>query len=178
MNDSTSTIETDSEAMQTITIQGYDFEAPAPYAEGHVLSIAEAATLNQTLGENLRNNFAKRVKTEKDKAEGGTISGDVLKTLYDEFASYAEEYEFAGKRRSGSTKIDALTREARRIAKGIVMEALRKKDMDPKSLEEGKLDQLISLTIEKRPGILVEAQRRIDAAKSVANEAIGDELGL
>jgi len=162
---------------QQLTIQGMEFTAPAPYAEGHPLSAAEAVVLNQTFGENLRNNFAKRVKDAKDKAgEGKELDAAAVKSLVDEFAAYAEEYEFAGKRRGGTSKLDPVTREARKIAKGIVLEALKKKDMDVKTLPEGKLEELISLTIEKRPSITEEAQRRIDAAKAVAQEALGDDL--
>ncbi len=45
-----------------ITIQGANFNAPQPYDEGHVLTVNEASALNQVFAENLRNNFAARIK--------------------------------------------------------------------------------------------------------------------
>ena len=56
--------------MEQIIIQGVTFNVPTPYAEGHVLATNEASALNQLLHENLRNNFASKVKAKRgDDAE-------------------------------------------------------------------------------------------------------------
>lgn len=175
MNDTTNGAAPSDDGIQTVTIQGIEFTAPAPYSEGHVLTVAEAATLNQTLGENLRNNFAKRVKDAKDKAAGGALPDDVIASLKGEFESYSNEYEFAGKR-SPRVTADPVTREARKIAKSLVVEALKARNMDIKTLADGKMDELISTLLEKKPDIRAEAQRRIDAAKAVAANALGDDM--
>lgn len=85
--------------MTTITIQGYEFDAPSPYAEGHVMLANEASALNQTFAENLRNNFAKTVATAKE-ANGDKLPADVITALHAEFDDYAANYQF-GVRRPG-----------------------------------------------------------------------------
>ena len=53
---------TDDTKFSEITIQGMGFAVPIVYAEGHPLTANQAAALNQVLAENLRNNFASKVK--------------------------------------------------------------------------------------------------------------------
>lgn len=96
----------ESGSTETITIQGYEFIAPAPYSEGHVLSAAEAGVLNQTYQENLRNNFAGKVKAAKEAAElePGTegyaaFDHEGMQAL---FSEYAAGYQF-GVRRPGAS---------------------------------------------------------------------------
>jgi hypothetical protein len=183
--------------IQTITIQGYEFEAPAPYTEGHQLTNAEAAALNQLLAENLRNNFRTTVQDAKDKAlkaakdhgsyaegEEVPLSDDNLLELQIAFTKKAEDYEFAG-RRGTRAPVDPIEREAYKIAKAWVLAALKKNKnaagepapMDPKSLPEGKLDQYINGLLTKRPDIREEAKRRVSASQSIASEALNvDEL--
>ena len=59
--------ENGSTEQRRIKVEGLIFNAPAPYRQGHILNENEANTLNQTFAENLRNNFAKKVKS----CEGG-----------------------------------------------------------------------------------------------------------
>ena len=73
--------------MPTITIQKQLFNVPNRYAAGHVLTEGEANALNQTYHENLRNNFAGRVK------EGGDHA-----TLQTELDAYAASYQFGERR--------------------------------------------------------------------------------
>jgi hypothetical protein len=183
--------------IQTITIQGYEFEAPAPYTEGHQLSTAEAAALNQLLAENLRNNFRTTVQDAKDKtlkaaktngsyAEGDEVplSDDILLELQLAFTKKAEDYEFAG-RRGTRAPVDPVEREAYKMAKAWVLAALKKNKsavgdpapIDPKSLPEGKLDQYINGLLTKRPDIREEAKRRVSASQTIASDALNvDEL--
>jgi hypothetical protein len=128
-----------------------------------VLTAGEASVLNQVLGENLRNNFAAQVK--KAKADGNT---DGLAAAFD---AYAAGYEFHG-RRPSRAPVDPVAKEAHKIAKSLVLEALRKRNIDTKTLPEGKLDELIGGVLASKPEITAEAQRRIEATKSVAADAL------
>lgn len=151
--------------LQEITIQGISFTIPAPYYEGYVVTAAEAAALNQTYAENLRNNFAKSVKA----AAEADAQVDV-ETLQAQLTEYASTYEFQGRRRSVATPVDPVAREAYKIAKQAVVEALQKRSIKVKDLPEGKLDALIAGLIEKNPDITEEARRRV----AVTTEATSD----
>src|SRR6476646_11844528 len=70
-----------------ITIQGQVFRVPLRYAAGHTLTEGEASALNQTLHENLRNNFAKKVNE-------GTEAGVPKETLQQQLDDYANDYQF------------------------------------------------------------------------------------
>lgn len=156
----------------TITVQGQSFTLASLYAAGHVCNENEAYTLNQTRAENIRNNFAKTVKealgTESE------LSDEAKTDLQAKLTSYASEYEFNG-RRAGRAPVDPTEREARKMAKGLVLAALRSKEIDVDTLPEGKLDELIDGALSKRPDIREEAKRRIAAAKSLAQEVLSDE---
>lgn len=162
MNDSTD---------QSLTIQGIDFPFKPRYTTGHVLTENEASVLNQTLAENLRNNFAKRVATAKE-AEGEDLSEDTLERLGTEFAEYADKYQFGKRQAAAPRTTDPIAREAHKIAKAKITEALRARDIDIKSLPEGKMEEFIKSVLEKKPEIREEAKRRVEAAKSIAAGAL------
>lgn len=155
---------------QEVTIQGVVFAAPAPYSAGHEINEAEAKTLNQVLGENLRNNFANNVKTEKEKGE---LTEETIQALRAAFAEYAAKYEFSGKRQARAP-VDPVEREAQKIAKQTITAALTQKGHKVKDLKEGQLDELVSQLLSKRPEIREEARRRISASQAIAAEALGD----
>ena len=96
---------------EQITIAGSVFNVPVRYEEGHELTANEAAALNQTFHENLRNNFAKRVDSRK---ENGELDSDVKEELQSELDSYADEYEFGGPR--GGAVRDPVMSEAMKMA--------------------------------------------------------------
>src|SRR5438105_3071740 len=83
--------------MTDITIQGHKFEVPegvlAKYAIGYTISTeGEASTMRQTLCENLRNNFAGKVKSKGE--NGSELTEEQIAELQREFVTYAEKYEF------------------------------------------------------------------------------------
>lgn len=178
MTDATAT---NGPTFQTITIQGLQFQAPSPYREGHVVNAAEASTLNQTLGENLRNNFAGKVRAALDVAEkaaqaaGATapiqLSEEVKAKLASDFAAYAESYTFQGKR-PGRAPADPVEKEAWKMGKELVLSHLRKHNFDIKTLADGQLDSLVTQALEKRQDIWEEARRRVDAVQALANQAL------
>jgi len=162
---------------QTIVVQGVAFTAPAPFHEGHVMSAAEANVLNQTYGENLRNNFASQVKEARkalgleDKAE--LTDGETLAKLATAFAEYAANYTFSGKRQA-KVVADPVEREAVRIARSIIVEHLAAHKITAKQLPEGRMDSLVAELLGKRPDIKHEAARRINATKEAGALVLDD----
>lgn len=161
---------------QTITVSDIKLVAPAPYQEGHTVTAGEAAALNQVYGENLRNNFAKRVKKAKDdwntEHPGEPIAEHIIADLQAQFTQYASEYEFHGKRRSTRAPSDPIAKEAFKLAKAAITEKLREKKIDTKGLPDGQLAAWTEELLEKQPSFREEAKRRVEAAKAIAGTAL------
>lgn len=154
--------------MTTITIQKLEFTGPAaPYSEGHVLSATEATALNQTWAENLRNNFSGKVKSL---IEAGTPA-DQLSDLKAEFTKYAEAYSFA--QRTSRAPVDPVGNEAHKLAKTAVQAALRNKGIELKTFPVAQLDDLVGKLLAKNPAYREEAERRISAQRSAADDILG-----
>lgn len=176
---------------QQITIQGIIFSAPAPYAEGHVLSVVEANVLNQTYGENLRNNFAAVIrkkleemnKAAKAAAEAAGLEFTELKSypaelmddLRAEFAAYSTGYAFAT--RTARAPSDPVRAEALKIASELVKAALRSRNLKQKDMVEGQFDKLVDDLVAKRPEIMEEARNRVKATAALAEAGLAG-LGL
>lgn len=154
-------------------IQGLDFTAQAPYAEGHTITKAEASALNQVRVENLRNNFASRVKASMDKAkeEGRELSDEEKDGLQAAFADYEASYEFQGKRQA-RTPVDPVKREATKMARETISGALRANGIKLDQLPEGKMDELIEGYLAKHPEVSKEAAARVERMKQAANDAL------
>lgn len=167
-----------------ITIQGLTFNYPKPYNEGeHVLTAGEAHTLNQTLGENLRNNYAATIRRKLEEykkannlPEDQEVGADVLdkEELDEEFNKLAAEYEFGVRSGGGGTRApaDPVGREAHKIAKEKVKIALKKKNVELSSVSKEQMDAFIKQVIERYPEVRAEAQRRVEAASSLAVEGL------
>ncbi len=151
----------------TITISGHAFQVPVRYAEGHELTAGEASALNQTYHENLRNNFAKKVKEGVE----ANVGLDILQQQLD---AYAAEYEFGVRAAGGGAPRDPVMSEAMSIAKGIIRQALKKKgkkvsEVDPKAITEAA-HKLIA-----RDGSIMEtAKQRVAEAQAAAGEDLSD----
>lgn len=167
-----------------ITVASVALLAIAPFAEGHVLTPNEANVLNQTLAENLRNNFASVVRDRLAiRGEDGKAT-DQLRAATDAdkaelqaaFDKYITEYEF-GVRRAGARVVDPIEKEALSIAKDAVKSALAKKGFKLGDGEgqvgKAKFQELVD-GYSKKPEVLKEAARRVKQAQSLAL----DELGL
>lgn len=175
---------TDQTPHEGYTVQGLTFQMPQPYTTGtHELTEGEASQLNQVLAENLRNNFAAKIRAKLDayiKAnnlpEGIEPAVDVLDKdeLDTEFAEYAAKYEF-GVRQAGAggprAPADPVGKEAYKIAWERIKGALAKKNIKLDSVSKEKRAELIDQTLAKYPAIREEAERRVNA---VAEIAIGE----
>ena len=167
------TVETPAIPTQTLVIAGLSFTVKAPYAEGHVATAGEAAALNQTLAENLRNNFAKKVKEVK--GENATVSDEVKAKLDEELALYEATYSFdkvRAVRAPRQTFVDPVEREAFKSASAFVEAALNAKGLSKKALKPENFKQLVLDVLAKRPEIREAARRHVEALNAVAHDAI------
>lgn len=146
--------------MEQITIAGHTFNVPVRYEEGHELTENEAGALNQTYHENLRNNFAQRVKD-------GVAAGKAVEALQTELDTYAENYQF-GVRTGGGAVRDPVMSEAMAIAKTKIREHLRKKGVKLKDVDSKQVTEAAKKLIARSPEIVELAKQRVEEAKSAA----------
>lgn len=152
---------------EQITIAGEVFSAPVRYEEGHELTAGEASALNQTYHENLRNNFAKKVKDAKEKNEFD------LEILQAEFNDYAEAYQFGLRVGGGGTR-DPVLSEAMTIAKSQIRAALKKKGVKIATVEASAITEAAKKLIARDARIMELAKQRVEEAQSAAAEDLSD----
>lgn len=135
-------------------IQSKTFNIPRPFAEGHACTASEAGVLNQTLAENIRNNFAANVKkaVEDESFDQAKMQG--------ELDEYLESYDFGV--RKGRGPADPVEREALNIAKDIVKNALREKGHKLADVATEDINRLAEKLVAEQPEITKEAKRRVD----------------
>lgn len=155
------------EARDSITIAGETFTVPMPYKEGHVLSANEASALNQTHSENLRNNFASKVKLAK---ENKTFDLEMLQSELDE---YAEEYEFGVRTGGGGRSGDPVMSEAMEIMRDKVRKAIKKSGASLKDFPAKDITARAKAEFSKNSpaaqAVLALAKERVEAARSIAD---------
>lgn len=120
-----------------------EFVVAQPFVEGHVVTADEAKALNQIRAENIGNNFRARVQAHIENLEGAMTEPD-LRAAFDK---YDQEYVLRGASPgTGRAQLSPLEREARRIAKLMVVKQLaapsekypsgrKQKDVDPEAFE-------------------------------------------
>lgn len=155
-----------------ITVAGVVLTVPAPFVAGHVLRENEAAVLNQTYAENLRNNFASVVKkAHEEAAKNGTVVD--TSALQAEFDAYVENYDF-GVRRAGAPRasVDPVTREALNIARQLIRDSLKKQGKKVSDVSKEKIEELANAALEKYPSIREKAQKIVAAKSEVGLESL------
>ena len=161
-----------------LLIAGMPFKVPAPFTEGYTLNSNEAAAMNQLLGENLRNNFAAKIKKDFEAAETANTPKASLEALQAELSAYAGNYEF-GVRRSSSGSVgssaDPIDRELQKMARELVKGRLKEKGYKLKTFDDETIQGLCDKLIEQRPAMRDEAERRVNMLKDMA--AAADDLG-
>ncbi len=156
-----------------ITIAGHPFHAPVPYSEGHQLRANEANALNQVFHENLRNNFAKKVKDAKD---SGAFDHQALQ---DSFLEYARNYQFGVRALGGGgASADPVETEALALARGDVRQMLTKSGKKIKDYPKEKLDAAYAAQLEKHRERYIEAARERIRIKQEAASADLSSLDL
>lgn len=155
--------------VKTFQIAGVEFTAPFKFAEGHVLTAAEARTLNQTRFENLRNNFAPKVKASLEGKEGAIAQADLPAA----FAEFEAAYEFSVPGAGGSTAkaLDPIEREAIALAKDIIKQALAAKGKSynpPKDASEEQKEAYRNQIAEHVANVAAKDEVIAQAKKNVA----------
>lgn len=165
--------------METITIAGHAFQVPLRYKEGDELSAGEASALNQTYHENLRNNFAKKVKE-------GTDAGVGLDVLQDQLNAYAAEYQFGVRSGGGGGPRDPVMTEGMRIARDKVKEQLKAAIANPQSKYYNRkisdfkaevIGEAAKALLARDPAILELAKKRVAELQSAATSDLSDLIG-
>jgi hypothetical protein len=164
-----------------IAINGVTFHSPVRYAEGHVLSALEAKTLNQTLAENLRNNFApKLAKAVKaltpEGAETVPMSEAFLAEQVALFNAYAAEYTFSGPRASRIVA-DPVEAEAQKIAKQDLVKRIQAKGGNPKDYSKTWFEEKVKEVLAKHPKYMELARQRIAELQNISVDGLDELLG-
>jgi hypothetical protein len=151
-----------------ITIQGQVFRVANRYKIGDTLSTeGEVNALNQTLHENLRNNFAKRV------TEG--VEANVPKeTLQQQLDDYANDYQF-GVRGPGGFRGDQVMTVSMNIARQMVRDAIKSKGIDQDEWPASRISQAAKALLDSQGDdgkIIATARRQVEAEKEAAREAM------
>lgn len=175
--------ETENSGLKNLTISGVNFEAPFKYAEGHVLTAPEARALNQTRFENLRNNFAGRVKASQEGAEGAIPASDLVA----KFAEFEAAYDFSTPGTGGgTTRLDPVEKEAIAIARDVIKQKLAAKGRsynppkeatdEQKETYKAQIAEYVQKAAES-PEVIALAKKNVaNRAKSL--DAIGAGLDL
>ena len=140
----------------TVTIAGRSFRIPSRYSAGHTLTEGEASQLNQVFRENVGNNFRKQIK---DAGEG--LNVDEMQGKID---TYTANYQFGVRTpgASGPRLTDPLAREALRLAKLAVENAIRKRGENPKDYDAKALSAK-ALEVSKTDRYQTLARNSLDA---------------
>lgn len=162
---------------KTKTINGLSFEVLQPYAEGHVLTEAEARALNQTRSENIGNNARAKIK---EMQEAGTDFAEIAAYVADLDANYA----FTLASIAANRRLDPYEREARAIARDLLRNHLakdgRKLTVAPEGVTDEDWKDKIEAEVERistSEGVVKQARKNVDAKKKAADtlmESIGD----
>lgn len=161
-------------ATDEITIAGHAFTVPVRYSEGHTLTAGEASALNQTYHENLRNNFASKVKDLKKNADGTDreLTDADLSDLQAKLDEYAAEYQFGVRSSGGSrTPVDPVAREALNLARAAVRAALKEKGV---KADKEQIEALAEGLVAKNATFTEIAKQRVAAAQAAAAISLGD----
>lgn len=124
---------TENTVRQDIKVNKVSYTIACPFEEGHVCTANEAKALNQLLKENVRNNFASKIKADEPVPS------------QEEFDKYVAGYEFGIR---SITSSDPVMKEMIKIAEGLVMKGLEKAGVTKKALGtenfNKKVDEILS----------------------------------
>ena len=150
-----------------VTIAGTIFSLTDTYSEGHTINAMEAKALNQTRAENIRNNFADKVK--KAQGDAASLTDEQVAALQSELDTYASSYEFSV---GGGRVTDPIEREAKRIAEELVNGKIAEKGLSVAKYKEAngkdKYDSLVAQVMESE-GVRKEAEAIVRKRSKLAD---------
>ena len=150
--------------MASITIQHAEWNIEPRYAAGHVLNENEASALNQTFFENIRNNWASRLKTSSE---------NNVALSQDDLDRYVQEYQFGVRSLVNREPRDPVAAEERRLARAVVSEHIRAQGLRLKDVPDEQFDAFVDSITDGR----VRGQaEQIVAAKKMATAPLDIDL--
>jgi hypothetical protein len=160
---------------ENVTVQGLIFSAAKPYEEGHALTAIEAGVMNNTRIDNIRNNFAHKVRKSCEDAKvekSHELSDEIKKLLQVSFTDFEEGYEFGT--RQGGREADPVRREAMEMATKAVKDQLRKMGHKLSDVGAEKIRELSENAIETKPAFTARATEIVAARNAAADELTVD----
>lgn len=158
------------------TINGLVFEISQPYAEGHVVTEAEARVLNQTRAENIGNNLRAKIKELQD-------AGAPFEAIAEVVAARDAEYVFTLAAARASRQMDPYEKEANKIARELLKahlaESGRKLTVAPEGLTEEEWSEKIENEVDRIAAteqVVKAAKQRVDARRKQA-DTLAEALG-
>ena len=155
------------------TINGVAFEISQPYAEGHVITEAEARVLNQTRSENIGNNLRAKLK---EMADAGASEAELQALVAEKDA----EYVFTLSNARASRQLDPYEKEASKIARELLKDHLaqtgRKLTVAPEGLTQEEWDEKAASEVDRiaaREDVMAAAKKRVDARRKTAETLLG-----
>jgi hypothetical protein len=175
---------TEAPATKEIKIQTVTFTVSTPYAAGHVVTEAEAAALNQTRSEAIRNNTARFVKAALEAAgkdaEGNQIPLDqeAMDTVVAQVSDYDYAYEFTlASVGGGKASRDPVDVEAMRMAKSLVADKVRAAGKKLGDFTKDQLDAVYATTAADE-NVRAVAAENVKQRQALASATLGDTLDL
>ena len=152
------------------TIAGVEVQVPQPYAEGHVVTAAEASMLNQTIAENFSNNLRDKIGKfiEAEGASPRQATAEEAQAIVDAYTTAYTPGVRQGGGGGGARTLSPLEKEVRVLARGKADELLRSKNMKKADV---KYDELVAKIIERSRDQLEKAAQKVLDAKSKAAAA-------
>lgn len=161
-------------------IEGLTFEISQPYTAGHVLTEAEAKTLNQTRSENIGNNLRQAIKDAIAKRDSGDATD--FDSLSQTVADYDRDYTFSmGGGGASTRKLDPIEREARAVAREYIKARLaekgRKITVAPEGMTKDEWNEKVEGQIESlitQDAVLKLAKKRVAQKQQSVDAALGE----
>lgn len=154
------------------------FLVPIRYYEGHVVNANEANVLNQIMRENLGNNWRTKVQAFLKQEEGAHKSEDELRADFDK---YVAEYQFSqAGTGTGRAALSPLEREARKIAKAVVIQMLARptdqhpQGRKPKDIDAEKFEAEVARFAETEK-VQALAKKNLKAQEKAINDLLSDD---
>jgi hypothetical protein len=153
-----------------LTILGLVLSGYLPYTEGHTLTAMEAGVLSQTFQENIRNNYAPKLRKlcEENKVEKVMeLPQDVLGGIQKDFDSYVEGYEFGVR---GGREADPVKARAIAFAVEAVKTALKSKGHKLSEVGSEAIRARAIQAVDDNPAFLQKAEAVIKAEREAASD--------
>lgn len=145
---------------KNVTINEVIVSIPQPFVAGHVCTAGEAASLNQTLIENTRNNLAGKAKREKDPVPVTQEGAD----------DYVANYEF-GARGGSRSAMSPVERKAYEIAEAKVREAIKAQGIKFTEVPDEDYDALVE-EVAAQPEVIKAAEKQVRDMQKMAVEGV------